>query len=308
MNEHVENGLAIRATWGRLLPGLLAATLWLAPLGCTQSVARVDERELDHPLMARASAKAREGNIEAAVELYQKVIEQQPTRARAHLNIAALYEDSKELVDAIYHYRRYLAMRPSTEKAQMIRDRIRIARMAYAATVYRQPPELQEEIAQLQKKNVELEKQSRELRQALAAANETDNQEIRRLRARNAGLAKELTSTGKELATAEQKRTSATKELAAAKKVLSSTRTQHTRLKADHRKVTTQLAKLKAERPPWTTQQTKTYRVRVGDTLSDISQRMYGDSSLWLRIYNANRDKLGDKDDLRVGQQLVIPL
>lgn len=301
VNETIEIVSAIRAASGRLLMQLLIVGLFAVPMGCTQSVARVDERELGHPLMAKASTKAREGNVEAAVELYQKVIELQPTLARAHLNIAALYEDSKELVDAIYHYRRYLAMRPNTEKAQMIRDRIRIARMAYAATVYRHPPELKEEIVRLEKENAELEKGSRELRQALATANETDNDEVKRLRTRNARLVKELTA-------AEQKVAAAQKNLFATRKQLADAHTLHARIESEHRRTTTQLTAFQKNRGTAAPGLSKTYRVQVGDTLSKISQRMYGDSSLWLRIYNANRDKLGDKDDLRVGQQLAIPL
>ena len=51
----------------------------------------------------------------------------------------------------------------------------------------------------------------------------------------------------------------------------------------------------------------ETYTVQSGDTLSEISQKYYGDSNEYMRIYYANRDKLSDPDKIQVGQQLVIP-
>ncbi len=51
----------------------------------------------------------------------------------------------------------------------------------------------------------------------------------------------------------------------------------------------------------------QTYEVKSGDTLSKISKQHYGDSSEYMRIFYANRDKLNDPDKIQVGQQLVIP-
>ncbi len=50
------------------------------------------------------------------------------------------------------------------------------------------------------------------------------------------------------------------------------------------------------------------YVVRSGDTLSEISQRIYGRSSLWRIIRDANREKVGDEGQLiRPGMTLTIP-
>jgi hypothetical protein len=51
----------------------------------------------------------------------------------------------------------------------------------------------------------------------------------------------------------------------------------------------------------------QTYEVKSGDNLSRISKQFYGDSSEYMRIFYANRDKLNDPDKIQVGQQLVIP-
>jgi len=51
----------------------------------------------------------------------------------------------------------------------------------------------------------------------------------------------------------------------------------------------------------------QTYEVKSGDNLSKISKQFYGDSSEYMRIFYANRDKLNDPDKIQVGQQLLIP-
>ena len=50
-----------------------------------------------------------------------------------------------------------------------------------------------------------------------------------------------------------------------------------------------------------------THTVQSGDTLSAIAKEYYGDSGKYMRIFEANRDKLKDPDKIRVGQELVIP-
>ncbi|MDX5443578.1 MAG: LysM peptidoglycan-binding domain-containing protein [Hymenobacteraceae bacterium] len=50
------------------------------------------------------------------------------------------------------------------------------------------------------------------------------------------------------------------------------------------------------------------YTVVSGDSLSKIAQREYGDAMQWRKIYDANRDVIGDNPDLiHPGQELVIP-
>ncbi|MEM1213378.1 MAG: LysM peptidoglycan-binding domain-containing protein [Planctomycetota bacterium] len=49
------------------------------------------------------------------------------------------------------------------------------------------------------------------------------------------------------------------------------------------------------------------YTVQPGDNLTRIAERTLGDGAKFRLIYQANRDRLADEDDLRVGQTLVIP-
>jgi LysM repeat protein len=51
----------------------------------------------------------------------------------------------------------------------------------------------------------------------------------------------------------------------------------------------------------------RTYTVQAGDTLSKIAKQFYGNASEYNRIFEANRDKLKNPDQIQVGQQLIIP-
>jgi nucleoid-associated protein YgaU len=51
----------------------------------------------------------------------------------------------------------------------------------------------------------------------------------------------------------------------------------------------------------------KMYIVKSGDTLSKISKQFYGDPNAYMKIFNANRDKLNDPDKIQPGQELKIP-
>jgi len=54
-------------------------------------------------------------------------------------------------------------------------------------------------------------------------------------------------------------------------------------------------------------QQTRSYTVQSGDTLSKISRQFYGSSGQYMRIFEANRDRLSDPNKIQPGQTLVIP-
>lgn len=54
--------------------------------------------------------------------------------------------------------------------------------------------------------------------------------------------------------------------------------------------------------------QEETYTVKKGDSLSKIAKRTYGDAQQWRRIYEANREIIGDNPDLiHPGQALKLP-
>jgi tetratricopeptide (TPR) repeat protein len=50
------------------------------------------------------------------------------------------------------------------------------------------------------------------------------------------------------------------------------------------------------------------YTVKKGDNLSSIAYKFYGDKSMWIKIYEANKSKIKDPDKIYQGQILSIPI
>ena len=51
----------------------------------------------------------------------------------------------------------------------------------------------------------------------------------------------------------------------------------------------------------------RTYTVTAGDSLSKIAKNFYGNAGQYMKIFDANKDKLTDPDKIKVGQELIIP-
>ena len=52
---------------------------------------------------------------------------------------------------------------------------------------------------------------------------------------------------------------------------------------------------------------TQWHEVVKGDTLSSIAKKYYGDPSLYMQIFEANKDILANPDLIKIGQRLRIP-
>jgi len=52
---------------------------------------------------------------------------------------------------------------------------------------------------------------------------------------------------------------------------------------------------------------TQWHEVVKGDTLGKIAEKYYGDPSLYMQIFEANKDTLTNPDLITVGQKLRIP-
>jgi nucleoid-associated protein YgaU len=141
----------------RILPALALVLLTAA---CARRVGWLDRRDRSEPMMQRAEAKLKEGNTDEAVRLYTDALDRSPKSARGHLDLALILHDHrKDYVGAIYHYRRYLELRPDTEKREMIESRIRLAGQLFAAGVMQADP--------LAEKVQTLETENRDLRMAI---------------------------------------------------------------------------------------------------------------------------------------------
>ena len=51
----------------------------------------------------------------------------------------------------------------------------------------------------------------------------------------------------------------------------------------------------------------RTYTVQPSDSLSKISKQFYGNANEFMKIFEANRTRLDNPNEIRPGQQLIIP-
>jgi LysM repeat protein len=58
---------------------------------------------------------------------------------------------------------------------------------------------------------------------------------------------------------------------------------------------------------PQTAPTLRIHKVVAGDTLSAIAKKYYGSANEYMKIFNANKDKLKDPDKIFPGQDLIIP-
>src|ERR1700756_2434271 len=65
-----------------------------------------------------ADTKAASGDFTRAISLYESALEDRPTDAEVHYKLALLYEDKmNDPLDALHHFKRYLAITPSGARA-----------------------------------------------------------------------------------------------------------------------------------------------------------------------------------------------
>lgn len=147
-----------------VLGTLFLGCILLALTGCGPSASRLDTRDARDPLVQRARAKEKARDIDGAIEDYQEALARKPRLARAHLEVGLLYDKYREdYIRALYHYQRYIELRPQAEKRELIEELIRQARIAYAASLPDRPSGSVDMIADLRRENQRLRAQVAEL-------------------------------------------------------------------------------------------------------------------------------------------------
>lgn len=149
-------------TNGKFLAEVLACTLLLAGCDRAQNVS-----ESTDPHLRKGTEQAQMKRWDNAVEQFQIALEKHPQFARPNLELALIYhQQMRDYVRAIYHYERYLEKRPDSEKAPLIKDWIRQAKISFMAEIGQNSRGINEEILRLTRENNLLRKQLDELRPA----------------------------------------------------------------------------------------------------------------------------------------------
>lgn len=251
------------------LLGLLCLMSLFTACGGTE-VQTKDEQ--DEPSFRRALSFEREQRHREALSAFLKVIDKRHDDApESHLEAGKILLDHlDDPISAIYHFRKYLEIKPQTEKSVVVRQLIETAQKEFAKSLPGQPGgasriDLMDRLDALQQENLKLKQDVVSLQAELNNATEM-------LRAfRNAP------------ASSSQQRPSVTQSRPVVQ--------QQTQPQSNSNSGSGATA----------------YTVVAGDTLSGISRKVYGTPNNWRRIYDANRDTLPSPNALKVGQSLRIP-
>lgn len=134
---------------------LLAALCCAALCGCAP-VAQGHSDEEKEPHFITGKSRVRAMDYQGAIESFEKALEENPRSASAHFELGWLLADkTDDLAGAIYHYERYLKLRPEAENADIIRQHILRFKQELAKAVLPMPntPGLQREFEQLAEDN-----------------------------------------------------------------------------------------------------------------------------------------------------------
>lgn len=288
--------------FARLLRPLLGlAALWLA--GCSDSDRVRTAAEIDEPGYREGQTLLKAGRRQEALSAFLKVVDLRGDDApESHLEIGLLYaQHINDPLSAIYHFRKYLALRPNSPQAPLVRQRIDAATREFARTLPAQPLENQLQRVDLVATLDKLKQENEALKQELADVKA----------GRNAVVAPGFDSPA---STATDKAGPATPpSLTFNVESIPTVRTRpvappvaaRSPAPAPTRPAT--VTKTPTPAAPKAPAAARTHTVQKGDTLSRISQQYYGNRTRVKDIFNANRGVMSSETDLKIGTVLKIP-
>lgn len=146
---------------------LVMAAGLMALTGCDKNSGSIEEREERDPNILSGQQYMDQGNYDAAIQEFKLAMVQEPRMARPHLDLATIYQNYVyNPIHAIYHYDRYMELRPESEKSEFILEQRQKVFNKFAQTLVDNLPEVQKV---LQERNT-LIQQNNELKRQLAAA------------------------------------------------------------------------------------------------------------------------------------------
>jgi len=153
-----------------LFRGVALLLLALAGAGCPQEGQNPFSDEEREPHFIEGGRHVREMDYQAAIESFEKALSVNRGSAAAHWELAVLFESKvPDAAAAIYHYERFLKLRPNSDKAESARQQILACKQDLARTVSLGPvtEKVQRELEKLIEENRRLNDDNRRLNQEL---------------------------------------------------------------------------------------------------------------------------------------------
>lgn len=283
---------------------LLSAAAALMLAGCNDYAGK----EKSHPLVIKAGKEKSAGEYKEAARCYEEFLLICPKSSFTHNELANLYNDYlNDPLQAVYHYRKWLEMNPNDKTSY---EDIRILAETAQKNLFKKLQEEYKDSAEAKKSDEELQKlkdqlvqaqnslkqyeeQNQKMKEKLLAVKEEREKLNAQTIARN--RQNQQPAAGKK-AQAEQ-----SKDQGSAKQAVQAAGTPPART------ATAKTAAAPAASQPAQAAAPGTYKVQKGDTLMRISKKCYGHPRYYYLIAEANKAKLGKKNQIRIGQVLVIP-
>lgn len=145
----------------RFIHIFLCITL-LALCGCKKDAKSAEAKEERNPLVKQGQAYIEIKEYGKAEVAFKQAIENDPRMARPHLDLATIYHQyDPDYVSAIFYYKRYLELRPDSEKAEFIKEQIEKVQIALANAILTQSGAVKaiQELKQLRQENADLKQQ-----------------------------------------------------------------------------------------------------------------------------------------------------
>ena len=287
---------------------LLVITGAMVLPGCQPNDSLPFAAEVDEPHYRRGTQLLRSGRAQEALEAFLKVVEKRGGEApESHMECGILYlQHIKDPVAAIYHFRKYLALRPNSPQASRTRELIDTATKEFARTLPARPYEgqvkmldMMESVERLQKENYQLKEQIAQLR-GLPVPARSFGATSPPSPAAAAGEDTAQAEPDPEPVAAPAIPIPATRPTPAA--VQSPTRPPAPAVQHPIRPATPAAA---APAPAATG---RVHTVQKGESLFSISRQYYGNGGRVNDIVAANRGVLSDRSSpLKIGMQLKLP-
>ncbi len=285
-----------------LVPPMLAALVFLA--GCARSDSTPAGEETNESEYQRGLRLEKQDRPQEALAAYLKVIARrgEDDAPESHLEAGVIYlQHIKDPIRAVYHFEKYLELQPNSRQAALVRQQIDAAKRDFARTLRPQPLESAGDRMELQDQLARLQGENERLKADLAAL--TSGAPVSRPvppRAEPSGAA----PPGHPLITLAPMANDSPISPAPLKSasLAGPSPVQSAPLKA--------AARPSAAKPAPTPATGRKYTVQAGDNLFKIAQRFYGSTGVSARteaIYQANRDVMKTKTDLKPGVELKIP-